>query len=89
MTQLGRSALVWLSAFLALELTALVWKGCPWLMLTTTVREGISWWHPIALLASIFIFTLWGHFERNWSVWYLIAEGALMFAAILTHLETR
>ena len=84
-TELARSAVIWLCAFLALELPPRFWKGCRWMMLTDTVRGGIQWWHPLAALVTLFTVTLWGHFERGWRVRYLILEGVLIAASILTH----
>ena len=67
-----RSVLVWLGAFLALELTPIFWPGCPWTTFTGTVRGGISWWHALAIYVVVFLIVLGGHFDYGWRARYLI-----------------
>lgn len=87
MSKLALSALLWLGAFLSLELVPVFWKGCPWFTLSSTVSGGIRWWHPLGLLVAVFMFTLYGHFDRGWSWAWIVAEGALIAVAIGLHLE--
>lgn len=86
MTKLETSAVIWTAAFLSFELPPLFWASCPWMTLSHTVSSGIRWWHPIALMLAVFMFTLYGHFDRGWTWMYVAVEGALIALAILTHL---
>lgn len=79
-----RGVLVYGGGFLLLELLAL-FGVAPWPTLTGTIRDSIKWWHPIALMVSIFLFTLWGHFDRGWSAVWLIAIAVLIALAIVAH----
>ena len=84
-----RSALIWLAVILFMELTPLIWHSCPWGQLTGTVREGIRWWHPVATLVLVILVILWGHFDENWRVRYLLAAGVVGVEAILIHILVR
>lgn len=36
-------------------------------------------------MVAWFLYVLWGHFDRGWSVWYLIVVAALILAAVIAH----
>jgi hypothetical protein len=78
----GAYLLFWL---VALELPG-HFRIVPWPTTTRTIRDAIQWWHPVALMVVMFLFMLYGHFDRGWSVAYLIAVSAIIVAAVAVHL---
>ncbi|MDE2104783.1 MAG: hypothetical protein KGL39_46530 [Patescibacteria group bacterium] len=89
MSRLVWGIVVWLPSFLALELTAKFWDGCPWPTLSETVWLAIRWWHPIATLVAVIMIVLYGHFEDHWRVRYLIAVSLVGAASIVAHILLR
>lgn len=88
MSKLGWGIAVWLPAFLLLELPA-HYKLVPWPTLSSTVWDGIKWWHPVAYFVAILMFVLYGHFERHWSVGWLIGVAFALTAAVVVHVLVR
>jgi hypothetical protein len=85
-----RSILVWVGAFLALEIPAQDVLGLwPWYSLSQTVQVGVAWWWPLALYVTLFMFVLAGHFELNWRARYVVAVAFLGVCLILSHLIGR
>lgn len=81
--------LVWLPAFLSLELTSYFWKACPWPTLSETVWRLIAFWHPFWYFVLLAMVVLVGHFGYHWRVRYLIAASVAGAVAILLHLLLR
>lgn len=88
MSKLLIGILVWLPAFLILELPA-HFNLVPWPTLSATIWDGIKWWHPIAYFVALFVFILLGHLEMHWSARWLIGIGLFLTAFILVHIATR
>lgn len=93
MTRVQWGALIWLGiflpVFLALELPAKLWKGCPWPTLSEFTWEGIQWWHVVGAVVAVFMLVLLGHFEWQWKVRWVIAAAVLGALAISLHLLIR
>ena len=88
MSRLAWGLLVWLPAFLALELPA-HFDLVPWPTLSSTVWIGIKDWHPVAYFVAIAMVVLFGHFEFEWSVGWLIAVAVALSVAVGIHLAVR
>ena len=88
MTRLLWGVVVWGTAFFALELPA-HWNRTPWPTLSSTVWDGIKWWHPIAYMVVLFTLVLLGHFEFHWSAGWLILLAVAGTAAIGAHVVIR
>lgn len=87
LSELQRGLLVWglvlAGAFLPVELAGHFLH--PWPTLSRTVWDSIRWWHPVAGMVAVFLFVLWGHLDRDWSVGYLVVVAALIMVAVVTH----
>ena len=79
---------MWAPAFFALELPA-HFKLVPWPTLSRTFWDLIAWWHPMAYFVLVAMVVLLGHFEKHWSVRYLIAVALMGTAAAAAHLILR
>lgn len=59
-----------------------------WLPIDTLsgdVRHAIRWWHPVGVMVAVFFVTLFGHFDKGWSVWWLILVGATITTCVVVH----
>lgn len=56
----------WFALFAVLELTAAIWKSCPWRTLSSTAwsLEGLASWVPIIFLAGLVVLTV--HIVFRW-----------------------
>lgn len=78
---------VWAAAFLFFELPSKdVFGLWPWYSLSETVQIGVAWWWPISIYVSLFMAVLWGHFEWDWSVRWLLAVAFLGVCLIASRL---
>ena len=79
------SLAVWITAVLFFELPAHDLGGpWPWYTLSETVQIGVHWWWPIAVYTGLFMLVLFGHFEFEWSVRWVLAVSFLGVALIVS-----
>jgi hypothetical protein len=48
------------------------------------VQIGVHWWWPIAVYTGLFMLVLFGHFEFEWSVRWVLAVSFLGVALIVS-----
>ena len=88
MSPLVRSVVVWLGAFLALEIPAR-FGLVPWFTLSSTCWAAIKWWHPVAYFVGVALVVLYAHLEFRMSVAWLIGVACALTVAVVVHLAIR